>query len=278
MAHVPRRDHIKPETWRDQPDKTNLRRPHHLWGDRSRAGYCLPMWPVGPDFAHHTRPLYQSAQTMTLRYTLIALAAMTASSASAQVLGDLAPSFNACAETHRDPATYFQTMLDDGWTVTPDRDGAIARISDSFLPVIGPSGLPWDEMMQIRAETGNAPAVELVGSRNIYEQEGHLLLIGGYENEFGEFRVDCWLVLPTATLTDAVFANTDDQAMLPELRMAAFAGPDHTDGSMTRMMAVQLIPDTPPDPPLAGANGLYIQTIIPSPDPENYDKGDGHDH
>ena len=199
------------------------------------------------------------------RYALpLVLMALCANSATAQTLGELAPSFNACAATHRDRDLYFETMLEDGWTITQDRETAIARISDSFLPVIGPSGLPWDDMIAARAQDGTKPAEDLVGDRDIYEQDDHILLIGGYANEFDEFRVDCWLALPNSTLTDAVFANTDDQAIQPQLRMAAFAGPEHLDGSVTRMMAVQLIPDTPVDPPLAGLNGLYIQTIIPS--------------
>lgn len=199
--------------------------------------------------------------------------------AQTQEMGDLAPSFNACAATHRDRDLYFETMRTDGWTITQDRNAAIARINDSFLPVIGPSGLPWDDMIAKRAEDGNGPAIALVGNRDIYEQDGHVLMIGGYENEFGEFRVDCWLALPDTTLVDAVFAVIDDQTIVPQIKMAAFAGPDHTDGSTTRMMAVQLNPETQPDPPLAGTNGLYIQTIIPSPDPEQHDEEDGdHDH
>ncbi|MEJ6398995.1 hypothetical protein [Yoonia sp. 208BN28-4] len=199
-----------------------------------------------------------------MRKTALMLALGTlASQGQAQILGDLAPSFNACAQTHADREQYIATMLADGWTVTEDRDRAIARISDTFLPVIGPSGLPWDDMMTARAEAGNQPGVELVGDRDLYEQDRHIMMIGGYEMDDGQFRVDCWLALPDATLVDAVFESIDDQTILPQINMAAFAGPEHSDGSMTRMMVVQLDPETEPTPRLAGRNGLYIQTVIP---------------
>jgi hypothetical protein len=193
----------------------------------------------------------------------IGAALLLGNAAQAQQMADFAPSFNACAHTHKDEALYFATMRSDGWTVVEDRETALLRISDSFLPVLGPSALPWDETLLARAGNGTRAAAELIGDRDIYTQDDHLLVIGGYTNEEGAFRLDCWMALPDDSLNDVVFSSSEDQAAQPEMRMAAFGGPEHADGSVTRIMAVQLIPDTPPDPPLAGRNGLYIQTIVP---------------
>lgn len=197
----------------------------------------------------------------------LALALLLPGAAMAQTYsGSMEP----CLAPHGDRDLYHDGLLSTGWVDVSDagREVAVAMIADAFLPITGPLGSPWDEVIAHRAGS-RAFWTDLAQGRTLMEREGWVLLLAGFRDDNGEMRVECWSAGPESPATDGFFALAGQMMQGDGVQMTALGiAPDGTHPA-TELLVSRLVPPAPPDPPLAATDGLRtrITFLLPAADP-----------
>lgn len=197
------------------------------------------------------------------------LAAILATPAAAQApayTGSMEP----CLAPHGDRALYHAGLLSTGWTDVSDarREVAVGMIADAFLPVTGPLGEPWADVIAHRARS-HAFWTDLARGRTLMEREGWVLLLAGFRDDNGEMRVECWSAGPQSPATDGFFALAGQMMQGDGVQMTALGIAPDGSHPATELLVSRLVPPVPPDPPLLATDGLRtrITFLLPAGDP-----------
>ena len=225
------------------------------------------------------RPIFDfstSRETLAPRVFVMLIAALGLILVSAFAYGAsndpdrLSPPFDTCYETRDGKVSYVDGLASEGWIDVADRVGAIARLTDAFLPINVPEQpSDWAGIMAYRASTALPDANTLTEGRAILEQEGATLLLAGYRADNGDLMVECAIALPDSRLTDNFFdgADQDDDhevTVNDGYRMMTLSGMQ-ADGTEAAIYVIQLVPETDPVPPLAASNAVLTRLTIPAP-------------
>lgn len=176
--------------------------------------------------------------------------------------------FTTCSRDLGDKDKYLASLKAEGWVVAADQDAALATLRDGVLAAFAPYRKGMDAVLAYREKQAVAEFADLARDRTLFEQNGAVLLLAGFQKTSGERRINCAIALPNDRLTADAFIEYGAAPARDGIRTLTIFGRKGFGG---RDMTISLVQLTPPDgvqPTFAARNGILTRLLIPAPVPD----------
>lgn len=171
-----------------------------------------------------------------------------------------------CLSPHGERDLYHAGLIQTGWAdIAQDgRAAALAMLADAFLPVTGQLDGTWATHLANRA-AARTFWLDLANGRTLMARDGHVLLLAGFRDDTGDYRVECWTAGPATSVTDDFFGLIGVIWQTEGVSISQVNLPATDARPATELFISRLTPPSPPDPPLAATDGLRtrISFVLP---------------